>query len=288
MRSRVSRIRVLLGAALGLALPGWAGAQCLPAIKQRGVLLSANGLMGTKPIVWKDEQTGHYEGFEPALLDEITKRIGIPKWDYVVTEWTTMIPGLKAERWDVIFSSMSVTQERIQGAGIIYSTPYFRLYDQVIVPQASSIKGMDDLRGKTLAVPLGTLDANNAHLMVDEGKAGRVMEFNTFSEPFLALANGQVDAVLLDQATFVGTQEDKGGLRTVGEPIPYRPKPDWAKAEEGAPYFFGGTAMGMRRECTDLLDAVNKALADMDADGTRKAILTRYHVWAPLQEKMLK
>jgi ABC-type amino acid transport substrate-binding protein len=265
-----------------------ASAQCLPAIQKKGVLLSAVGLMGTKPIVWKNEATGKYEGFEAELLAEVAKRINVPKWDYVITEWTTMIPGLKAERCDIIFSAMSVTQERIQGAGIDYSTPYFMLYDQVIVRNDSPIKTMDDLKGKTLASPLGTLDAQNAQMLVDAGKAGKLMTFNTFNEPFLALANKQVDAVVIDQATYLGTKEEMKDLRTVGEPIPYTPKPDWVEAEKGAAYIFGGTAVGVRKECTDLKLAINKALADMDADGTRKTIIEKYGAWSPQQIKMMK
>jgi len=265
-----------------------ASAQCLPAILKKGVLLSAVGLMGTKPIVWKNEATGKYEGFEAELLNEVSKRIGVRKWDYVVTEWTTMIPGLKAERWDIIFSAMSVTQERIQGAGIDYSNPYYILYDQIIVRGDSPIKTMDDLKGKTLAAPLGTLDAQNGQMLVDAGKAGKLMTFNTFNEPFLALANKQVDAVVVDQATYLGTKDDMKDLRTVGEPIPYQPKPDWVEAEKGAAYVFGGTAVGLRKECTDLKLAINKALADMDADGTRKTIIEKYGAWSPQQVKMMK
>ena len=264
-----------------------ADAQCLPAIKAKGTLVAAVGLFGTKPYVWKDDQTGKYEGYEPEILNEIAQRIGVPKWDYAITEWTTMIPGLKANRWDIILSGMSVTQERIQGAGISYSTPYFRLYDYIIVAKDSPMKTMDDLKGKTLAAPLGTLDANNAHMLVSQGKGGKVMEFNTFNEPFLAMANKQVDAVVLDQVTFIGMEKDHN-LRTVGEPLFYEPKPDWVEAEKKAPYLFGGTAVGIRQECTDVLEAVNKALADMDADGTRKRILEKYGVWSPEQAKLMK
>jgi ABC-type amino acid transport substrate-binding protein len=265
-----------------------ASAQCLPEILKKGVLLSAVGLMGTKPIVWKNEATGKYEGFEAELLNEVSKRIGVPKWDYVVTEWTTMIPGLKADRWDIIFSAMNVTQERIQGAGIDYSNPYYVLYDQIVVRSDSPIKTMDDLKGKTLAAPLGTLDAQNGQMLVDTGKAGKLMTFNTFNEPFLALTNKQVDAVIVDQATYLGMKEDMKDLRTVGGSIPYQPKPEWVEAEKSAAYIFGGTAVGLRKECTDLKLAINKALADMDADGTRKTIIEKYGAWSPEQVKMMK
>ena len=44
-------------------------------------------------------------------------------------------------------------------------------------------------------------------------------------------------------------------------------------------YNSGGDGAGIRKEDTDLLAAVNQALDDMDADGTREAILKKYNVW---------
>ena len=273
---------------VGLLMAGVASAQCLADIKKKGVMTTAVGLMGTKPYAWKNEKTGAYLGYEPEMLTYITKHMGIPKWEYVVTEWTTMIPGLKAGRWDVIFSGMSVTQERIKGAGIDYSNPYLMMYDHIIVRGDSPIKTMADLKGKTLAAPLGTLDTINGQILVDAGKAGKLMTFNTFNEPFIALANRQVDAVILDQITLLGMKDEMKDLRAVGAPIYYNPKPDWVEAEKAAPYRFGGTAAGVRRECQDLKEAINKALAAMDADGTRKAILTKYGAWSDEQIKVMK
>lgn len=274
----------------GIALMGSlisAKAGCLDDIRKAGVITSGNGIMGTKPSVWQLPD-GSYTGYEWDMFKELGKRIGVPKQEYVVTEWTSLIPGLKAKRWDIIFSGMAVTQEREQGAGISYSMPYFMLYDYVIVPKASEIQSLADLKGKTIASTLGTMDSINAHMLQDEGKVANVMDFNTFGEPFAALRNGQVDAVVLDQGTLYGQQETMHDLRSIGEPIYYHPKPQWADAEKAAPYILGGTAIGVRKECPDLLKAINDALASMDADGTRKAILTKYGVWADYQAKLMK
>ncbi len=261
--------------------------ECLDSIKEKGVLLSGNGLMGTKPFIWKNED-GSYDGFEWELFQEVGKRMGIPKVDHEITEWSTLIPGLKAGRWDVIFSSMSATQERIQGAGIEFSNPYFLLLDYVIVKEDSPIQSLDDLKGKILGSTLGTKDSLNAHMLVDQGKAGSVLDFNTFGEPFVALQNGQVDAVILDQGTFAGQQEELGNMRIVGDPIYYSAPAEWADAEAKAPYILGSIAVGVRRDCPDLLSEINKALASMEEDGTRRAILEKYGMWADYQAKMMK
>lgn len=261
--------------------------ECLDRIKQKGVLLSGNGLMGTKPFVWKNED-GTYGGFEWDLFVEMGKRMGIPKVDYEITEWTTLIPGLQADRWDVIFSAMSATQERVQSAGIEFSHPYFMMIDLIIVKKDGPIKTVADLKGKVLGSTLGTTDSLNAHQLVEKGAAGSVLDFNTFGEPFVALRNGQVDAVILDQGTLAGELETLKDLTTIGDPIYYQAKPEWAEAEAKASYILGASAVGVKRECPDLLAAVNKALVSMDEDGTRKKILEKYGMWADYQVKLTK
>ncbi len=264
-----------------------ARADCLDDIRKAGVIKSGNGIMGDKPSVWQN-QDGSYSGFEWDLFQEIGKRIGVPKQEYVVTEWTSLIPGLKAGRWDIILSGMAVTQERIQGAGITYSDPYFLLYDYAIVPKDSKIQTLADLKGKTIGSTLGTMDSLNAHQMVEEGEAAKVLDFNDFGAPFVALRNGQVDAVVLDQSTLFGQQANLHDLRTVGEPIKYHPKPDWAAAEAKAPYVLGSLAIGVRKDCPALLAAINGAIEGMNKDGTRKALLVKYGIWSDEQANLMK
>jgi ABC-type amino acid transport substrate-binding protein len=276
---------IALSACLSAATAAHAG--CLDDIKKAGVITSGSGAMGVKPAAWQNED-GSYAGYEWEIFKEIGKRIGVPKQDYVVTDWSTLIPGVKAKRWDIILSGMMVTQERIQGAGIIFSRPYFMIYDNVIVKNDSPIKSVDDLKGKTIGSVLGTMDSLNAHAFVEKGAAAKVLDFNNYGDPFVAMQNGQVDAVVIDQGTLNGQMQTMKDLRTIGEPIHYTPKPQWAAAEGEAPYILGAEAVGMRKECDDLQQAVNGALAAMEADGTRKAILQKFDSWSPVQDKLMK
>lgn len=278
---------LLLAALVATSATAVAHADCLDDARKAGVIKAGNALIGTKPYAWQN-QDGTYSGMEWDIFQEIGKRIGVAKEDYVTTEWSSLIPGMKVGRWDIILSGMAATQERVQGAGIEFSTPYFLLHDLVIVLKDSKYNAVDDLKGKTLASTLGTMDSLSAHRLVEDGKAAQVLDFNDFGAPFMALRNGQADAVILDQATLVAQQDSMHDLRSLGDPIYYHPKPEWAEAEAKAHYVLGGLSIGVRKDCPALLTAINDALASMNADGTRKAILEKYNVWSPSQEKLTK
>lgn len=281
----LDRCLLVIAALLVLGNPGRAA--CLDDIRHKGTLIAGNGLMGDKPSLWQD-QSGAYHGFDYEFVQQIAARLGIPKFDFVGTEWTTLIPGLLARRWDIIFSDMEITQERVVKAHVEFSQPYFLLYDYVIVLKDSSIHAMSDLKGKTVGSTLGTNDSLMAHQLVGDGVVAAVKDFNNFGDPFVALRNGQVDALVLDQATLAGQRAVMTNLRTVGDPLRRRPKPEWAAAEAAQHYRLGSEAAVTRPECRDLLDAINKAMSDMDADGTRRAILTKYGVWEPDQERLTR
>ena len=90
----MKKIKTAFLIALMTAVASAAQAGCLDDIKKAGVITAGNGAMGTKPAAWQNED-GTYAGYEWEIFREIGKRLGIPKQQYVVTEWSTLIPGLK-------------------------------------------------------------------------------------------------------------------------------------------------------------------------------------------------
>lgn len=284
---RTTTLSLVVMLFLSITLGSAQASECLAQVRAAGVLRAGNGLMGTKPFVWQLPD-GSFQGLEADLLEEIGKRLGVPKAEFIVSEWSTLIPGLKSKRWDIILSAMSATQERITYARIRFSDPYLLLYNLVIVTEESPIRTLADLRGRKVASVLGTNDSLNAHRLAAEGVFGQVLDFNGFGEPFQALKNGQVDAVLLDQGTLISQREVMRNLRTVGEPIRYQPKPEWAEAESRAPYHYGTAAIALRQECDDLRLAINAALAAMQADGTHEALLGKYGLWSAEQRQLTK
>ncbi|MFZ5675427.1 MAG: substrate-binding periplasmic protein [Pseudomonadota bacterium] len=280
----------LFGLSLALCLAGSIGiasADCLPAVKSAGVLKVGVGIMGLKPWIYQDDK-GAYTGLEKEIIEFVAKDIGVPKYEYVVTEWSTLIPGLKAGRWDVVMSAMSKTQQRMQEGGMVFSNPYFMYNDRLIVLKDSKIQTPADLKGQTVASVMGSMDSIVAHSLAEKGEVGQVLDFNNFGEPFQALRNGQVQAVVLDQATLLGQMSENTDLRVVGDPLFYVPAPGWEEAEGKADYRLGAVGIGLRPECADLQAAIDTALDKLDKQGARKEILERYGLWDDSQAKLMK
>jgi ABC-type amino acid transport substrate-binding protein len=266
---------VVIGAGI-VSTPSFA--DTLDDIRAKGVLTVGTGVMGTKPWIYKNED-GSYAGMEYEMVEYIIKKLGVPKADFVSVEWETLIPGLKAKRWDIIFSGMTVTEERRQGAGIEFSRPYYFESDRLIVKSDSPYQKPEDLAGKVIAVPIGTMEEINGKNLVSKGIGGETKAFNDIAGCFLALQNGQVDAVVMDNTTLGGQLEVTPNLRTIGGVYSLQADPKWQDAQGKAPYKFGGDGAGVRKEDVALLKAINDALDAMDADGTREAILKKYGVW---------
>ncbi len=280
MVKTISR-RALLGTTLGVipaaillasGAPRIALADTLDDIKKAGTIKVGVGVMGTKPWVYQNED-GTYAGMEYEMLQYILPKLGVSKFEYVPVEWDSLIPGLKAKRFDIIFSGMTVTEERRQGAGIEFTRPYYFESDRIAVLEDSPYKTPDDLKGKILATTVGTVEEMQAKTMVSKGQGAEIKSFDDFAAPFLALQNKQVDAVIVDNTTFGEQKKVTPNIRIIGDPMSLAANPDWQAKQAAAGYKFGGDGLGVRKEDTALLAALNQALDDMDKEGVRQKIL---------------
>jgi ABC-type amino acid transport substrate-binding protein len=253
-------------------------ADTLDDIKAKGVLVVGSGVVGSKPWMYKNED-GSYGGMEYEMLQYIIKKLGVPKVEIVDAAWETLIPGLKAKRWDVIFSGMTVTEERRQGAGIEFTRPYYFESDRIVVKGDSPYQKPDDLAGKTLGVPLGTVEEIQAKSLIAKGIGKDIRAFENVATVFQALISGQVDAIIMDNTSLAGQKAVTPDLRTIGGVYNLAADEKWQDAQAKAPYKYGGDGAGVRKEDTNLLNALNEALDAMDSEGAREAIFKKYGVW---------
>ncbi|ABS60905.1 basic amino acid ABC transporter substrate-binding protein [Fervidobacterium nodosum] len=168
-------------------------AQTLTQIKQRGKLI-----VGTEPTFppfeFVDEKN-QVVGFDIDIAMELAKRLGV-KLEIVSLPFDSLIPALQQGKIDLAIAGMTITKERAKV--VDFSKPYFEANQAIVVRKDSKFepKKLEDLVGQKVAVQLGT----TGDLVVSDITGINVVRFQKFTDAFLELQNGRVDAVVLDEA----------------------------------------------------------------------------------------
>jgi len=168
-------------------------AQSLTEIKKRGKLL-----VGTEPTFppfeFVDEKN-QVVGFDVDIANELAKRLGV-KLEIVNLPFDSLIPALQQGKIDMIIAGMTITAERAKV--VDFSKAYFEANQAIVVRKDGKFepKKLEELVGKKVAVQLGT----TGDLVVTEINGITVVRFQKFTDAFLELQNGRVDAVVLDEA----------------------------------------------------------------------------------------
>lgn len=199
-------------------------------------------------------------GFDPDMMDEICKRANC-KSTFVTTAWDGIFIALAQGQFNAVVSGVTITDERKKT--IDFSEPYLR-YGQVVLVRSdeSAITGVDSLTGKKVAVQTGTTNDEKATSLQKEGKVGEIKRYETFALAVKALANKDVDAVIIDSYAadgFINQTPDK--LKKVGQP-------------------FTSEALGIALKQGDatLKQAFDAALQQMKGDGTLDKLYKRWFV----------
>lgn len=209
------------------------------------------------PMEYKDD-SGNTAGFDIEMAKEIAKRMN-KEVEFVPTAWSAIFSGLKADKYDCIISSLSITDERKKS--IVYTRPYIA-NSQVIVVKAgnTSIKSEKDLGGKVVGVQLGT---TSEECCIDFQKATPFKDFKKYeamTEVLNELKIGRIDAVVCDLVVgkyFVA--RDKSSYTLVNTTLPQEP-----------------IGVGCKKSNTELADKIDKILGEMTKDGSLKTLSDKW------------
>ncbi len=197
------------------------------------------------------------QGFEVDMWDEIGKRNDY-KIEYVTSNFSGLFGLLETGRIDTISNQITMTDER--KAKYLFADPYVIDGAQITVRKGNdSIKGVDDLAGKTVAVNLGS---NFEQLLRQYDKDGKIniKTYDTGIEHDVAL--GRADAFVMDRLSALELIKKTGlPLELAGEPF---------EAIQNA-WPFVNNEKGQKLQAE-----VNKALAEMRADGTVEKISVKW------------
>ena len=213
------------------------------------------------PFSWK-EADGSLKGFDIEVAYEVCKRLN-RECELVEQEWDGMIPALLAKKFDTIIASMSITEERKKK--IDFTDKYYNTPPALVAKADSGLEGTAaGLAGKRLGVQRATTHQCTAEKMFPDAE---LVLYATQEEVFQDLASGRLDAQLSDslQASEGFLSQDMGaGFAYLGDMID-------DEECQGV-----GAGFAVRKEDTELRDAMSQIILDMRADGTYKAINDKY------------
>lgn len=165
------------------------------------------------PFEMKDNATGALQGFDVDLINAIGEAAGRPI-ELVSLPFDGLIPALQSKTLDAVISGMTITAERAKT--IDFSRPYFKAGLAIAVRDGTDdIQGFDDLKGRAIAVQIGTTGAEQA-AAIDGAK---ISTFDSASLALQELVNGQVDAVVNDLPVtlYAINEASLQGVKVVGE-----------------------------------------------------------------------
>ncbi len=159
------------------------------------------------------QQGGQLTGFDIDLMRAIGKEADL-NIDFRNLPFDGIIPALQARTVEAAISGMTITSERAQA--ISFSRPYFRAGLAIAVREDNrTIKNFEDLKGKRIAVQIGTTGALEATKI----PGARVSQFDSAALALQELINGRVEAVVNDKPVTLYAIKQAGlrGVKVVGE-----------------------------------------------------------------------
>ena len=255
----------LIAAALFASLPFPArAAHTLAAIQKNGVLKWGADAEGGAPFVFPDPQKPErLIGFEAELADALAARLGV-KAEMVQNQWDQLTPALLRGNFDIILNGLELTPENQQR--IVLTRPYFVYAQQIITrKETDGLTRLENLKGK----PVGVLSSSVAQRLVEAAGGIKTKIYPGNVETLRDLKAGRIEAVVLDLPIAI-----------------HYARPDATLKLSGPTFAPGYYAIGVRKEDTALLAALNQAIEQLAADQTLARIYQKYGLWDDLQQRL--
>ena len=197
--------------------------------------------------------SGELEGIDIDVAAAVAEKLGL-ELQVDDMDFDAALLAAQNGKSDMVMAGVTVTDERLKVMD--FSDTYAEGIQSIIVPEDSDIATADDLSGKTIGTQRGT---TGYLYCTDDFGEENVIAYDDGLTAVQALNNGQVDAVVIDNAPAQEFVAANPGLKIL----------DTAYAQEDY-------AIGVAKGNTQLLDAINGALEELQADGTLQAIVDKY------------
>ena len=201
---------------------------------------------------------GSFEGIDVEVAEAIAEKLGL-ELQIDDMDFDAALLAAQTGKSDMVMAGVTVTEDR--QVVMDFSNTYATGIQVVIVPEDSDIASIEDMTGKMIGVQRGTTGDLYCSASVEDGGFGEenVTPYDNGLTAVQALQNGQVDCVVIDNAPAQEFVEANPGLKIL----------DTEYANEDY-------AIGVAKGNTQLLNAINGALEELQADGTLQSIVDKY------------
>ena len=232
-------------------------------IAKAGVIRAAtDGTYPPNEFTGSDGKT--LQGFDIDLGNAVAQRLGL-KIEFANAKFDSILTGIQGNRYDLSLSSFTDNKERQAKVDFV---DYFTAGTSILVKKGNpnAIKTLDDLCGKTIAIQRGTTQDDVAKAQQAKckttGKELKVLKFDRDTEALLQLKQGRAVADMNDfPVAAYTTQQAPDSYEVVGEQI------------AAGPY-----GIGIRKEDSQIRDALQKAVQALIASGEYTKILQKWKV----------
>ncbi len=247
-------LAALLLLSMAACAPQQQSGDLLATIQERGTIIVA--MEGTwAPWTYHDEND-KLVGYDVEVAQAIAEKLGV-KVEFVEGKWDGLLAGLAAGRYDIMVNGVDITPERLETYD--FADPYAYNRTAVIVKgDNDSIKTMEDLKGKKTA---NTISSTYAQLAEKYGAT--VTGVDDLNQTFELLMGGRIDATLNAEVSYYDYMKA-------------HPDADMKIAVLAQEATSVGIPMRKGDDTATLREAINKALAELHADGTLSDLSIKY------------
>lgn len=198
------------------------------------------------------EVKGKVTGFDIDLIHAIARAEGL-KIKMQTMDFQGLIPALQTGTIDVAVAGITITSQRARVVN--FSHPYYHSGLSLLVKKDSAIHSMADLKGKSVAVKLGT----TADIMMSKKPGVNVQRFSNIDNAYNQMQNGGADAVVFDNPVNLNYAKTHPHVHVVGDLL------------TGEDY-----GIAVTKKDTDLLKKINNGLFKVYKSGEYAKLYKHY------------
>jgi polar amino acid transport system substrate-binding protein len=210
---------------------------------------------------------GKIVGYGSDILAVVVQDLGVKKFNQLDLPWQGILPGVLAGKFDFVATTVGINEERAKRYA--YTLPIADGMPYAMKRKGDPMTKVEDLNGKVVATQLASSTEPvardlDARLKAAGGTGFKELKlFTAFPESYVALANGEVDAVIQSLPALAVVAKEKSDVFELAMPTP----------KEGG---FTYLAWVTRPDDKDLRDAISATIKKMRDDGRLAALQKKW------------